>query len=180
MNMKKSLILAGLLILLAGAAAFAQTSADHQVTLQVNAVAIIDLNDTGLITLSNTLGSILPGEEPSTGSTNTDKYLRYTVVSSGSGLITVHWEATDEAPEGVELSVDATVPGGMGSDGGPYTFPDLDATAHDLITNIPSCFTGRAPGNGANLTYTYTVVDSSALNVGDSETVTITYTISAS
>lgn len=180
MNMKKSLILAGLLVLLAAGAVFAQTTASHAVNLQVNAVAIIDLNDTGAITLSNTAGAILPGDPPTGGSTNTTKYLRYTVVSSGSGLITVHWDAANRAPTGVELSVDATVPGSMGTNAGPYTFPDLDATAHNLITNIPSCYTGRAAGNGANLTYTYTVVDSDLLDVADDQTVTITYTISAS
>lgn len=180
MNMKRNLILAGLLILLAGGAVFAQTTASHQVTLEVNAVAIIDLNDTGLITLSNTLGAILPGQAPSTGSQDATKFLRYTVISAGTGLITVQWQGTDRAPAGVELSVDANVPGGMGTNAGPVTFVDLDATAYNLVENIPSCYTGRAVGNGTNLTYTYTVADPGLLVVGADETVTITYTISAS
>ena len=179
MNLKRSLMIAGLL-LLAGTALFAQTTASHNVVLQVNSVAIMDLNDTGAITLSNTLGAILPGQAPSLGSTDATKYLRYTVVSAGAGKITVHWDAADQAPAGVTLSVNATVPGGQGTNAGPHTFTDLDATAADLVTGIPSCYTGRNATDGANLTYTYTVVTPGSLVVGDNHTVTITYTISAS
>lgn len=179
MNIKRNLLILALLVL-AGTAVFAQTTASHPVTLEVNAVAIIDLNDTGAITLSNALGATLPGDPPSVGSTDATKYLRYTVVSAGSGLITVHWEAADQAPAGVELSVVAAVGAGEGTAAAAFTFPDNDATAGNLVTAIPSCYTGRGATDGANLTYTYAVTDPALLTVGDNHTVTVTYTIAGS
>ena len=84
------------------------------------------------------------------------------------------WGATDSAPAGTSLLLEATsVPASSGTAAGQIT---VDATAKNLITGIGSTATGTG-ANGAALTYTFSVDDPSALVVGDNKTVTLTFTL---
>ena len=175
MNRSKSIIIG--LILLLGAASFVMAASDtasHQVTLQINEVVLIDLNDTGTITLS-TSAPTNGGEDP-TGSTDATKLLQYTsLVASGTTRnITAAWGAGDSAPAGTSLKLQATsVPASCGTAGAQVT---LSNSGQNIITAIGSCATGTG-ANGAELTYTFSIDTVSSLNVGDSETVTITFTL---
>ncbi len=176
--MKRVLVLTALLMLAAGAA-FAQASASHDVTITVNSVAVIALNNTGALSFS-TSGPALPGDPPAAGAPATDnsKILWYTVVTGTAGKITV--QNTGAAiPAGTQLQVVATSVtdhNGAALAGSAQPTVTIDATAKDLVTAIPSCYTGRL-GNGAALTYTFSVSDASQLVVGAAATATITFTI---
>jgi hypothetical protein len=146
----------------------------HDVTMNVISVVLIDLNDTSTITL-NTIAPANGGEDP-TGETDNSKLLQYTsLVSAGTHRqITANWDVGDTAPAGTSLLLQATsVPAGCGTAGAQIT---VDDTARVIIDNIGSCATGTG-ANGAELTYTFSIDDVSQLVVGDSETVTITLTL---
>ena len=149
-------------------------SASHTVTMQVNEVALIDLNSTAGITLTTSAPS--QGGESVTGDTDSSKLLQYTsLVSTGTTRnITVNWGAGDSAPAGTSLKLEATtVPANCGTAGGQLT---ISNTAQSLLTNIGSCATGIG-ANGSEMTYTFSVDDATSLNVGDNQTVTITFTL---
>ncbi len=152
----------------------ANDSTSHDVTMNVIEVVLIDLNDTSTIVL-NTIAPAHGGENP-TGDTDSSKLLQYTslVPSTTTRNITAEWDTGDQAPAGTSLLLVAiSVPAGCGTAGAQIT---VDDTAQNIITNIGSCATGTGT-NGAELTYTFSIDDVSQLVVGDSETVTITLTL---
>jgi hypothetical protein len=121
------------------------------------------------------------GDAP-TGDTNNSKFLRYTIVATGSsGLITVQWGGNTAAPAGTSLQVAAAPGAGYGT-GSTWTFVNADATAHNLITAIPSCYTsnGGADLHAVTLTYTLNVTNAALLDTSDDKADTVIYTISAS
>lgn len=172
--MNRLVILALVFIFLSGFVFAANDSAAHDVTMQVNEVVLIDLNNTGTITLT-TNAPVNGGEDPA-GDSDNSKLLQYTsLVASGTTRnITAQWGATDQAPAGTSLSLQATsVPAGCGTAAAQITIND---TAQNIITGIGSCATGTG-SNGAELTYTFNIDTVGSLVVGDSETVTITLTL---
>jgi hypothetical protein len=172
--MKKVLFVC-LSLLLASAFAFGlNDTAIHSVILQVNEIALIDLNNTAAITLTtNPPGA--GGLDP-IGDTDSSKLLQYTsLVASGvTRNITVNWDATDSAPAGTSLSLEAvSVPANCGTAAGALVITDI---AQNLITTVGSCATGVG-ANGAALTYTFDITDVTQLVVGDTRTVTVTFTL---
>ena len=146
----------------------------HDVTMQVNEIALIDLNNTTAVTLT-TNPPANGGEDP-VGDTDSSKLLQYTsLVASGVARnITAEWGATDAAPAGTSLKLEATsVPGGCGTGAAQVT---LSNVAQNIVTGIGSCATGTG-ANGAVLTYTFSIDTVTALVVGDNKTVTVTFTL---
>jgi len=174
--MKKLIVLA-LIGFVVVAGAFAQTTAVHDIAIVVPIVQAIALNSTTSITL-NVVAPATPGDAP-TGETNNSKYLRYTVVTATSQKVTVQI-TTGAYPGGITLSVQA-VPGSGGSGAGQGTgstqvIPVSPTAAANLITAIPSCYTGTGATDGAQLIYTMNITPASLVQGGGS-TVTVTYTI---
>jgi hypothetical protein len=152
-------------------------TASHDVTLQVNEIALIDLNSTASITLT-TNPPAAGGEDP-VGDSDSSKLLQYTslVATGTTRSISVQWGALDTAPAGTSLLLEAvSVPLNCGSAAGQIT---ISSVAQNLITNIESCATGIG-ANGASLTYTFSVDDVNSLVVGDTQTVTVTFTLTDS
>ncbi len=170
----KRLVVGLLILLLALSKSIfaASDSDDHDVTIELGEVALIDINSTATITL--TTAAPTAGGEPPTGDTDNSKLLYYTsVVAAGeSRNITVNWAGSDSAP-GLSLKVEATsVPAGCGTAAAQVT---IGKTAANLITNIGGCATGTG-ASGAEITYTLTVDDTSQIEAGPN-TVTITFTL---
>jgi hypothetical protein len=171
---KISALVAALLLMGTGLAFAATDTAAHDVTMTVNEIALIDLNNTGAITLT-TNAPTNGGEDP-LGDSDASKLLQYTSLVAGGTTrnITVNWGGTDAAPAGTSLKVEATsVPGGCGTGGGQLTISD---TGQNLITGVASCATGTG-ASGAEITYTFSIDTISLLDVGESQTVTITFTM---
>ena len=172
----KKLLLIVVLLALGSVAAFAQTDA-HTVTINVNTIAVIDLNDDTNITF-NTVAPANPGDDPgpaaATPATDTSKRLWYTVVSAAANYrITVNRGAT-AVPAGTTLAVEATaVEGGAPVVGGVT----ITAVAQDIATGIGSIATGRTAADGTALEYSFWVDTPASLVAGTSAVVTVTYTL---
>jgi hypothetical protein len=152
----------------------ASDDATHQVTMTVNEVVLIGLNNTGTITLTTTAPA--NGGENPTGSSDATKRIQYTslVATGTTRTITINWGGTDAAPAGTHLAAQASaVPGGCGTAVGSAV--TVSGTGQNIVTAIPSCATGTG-ANGTTLTYTFVIDTVGSLVVGDSETVTITLT----
>ena len=172
--MKRLIVLSIVFMFIAGIV-FADDSTAHDVTLNVVDVCLIDLNSTATITL-NTIAPAAGGMDP-TGDTDNSKLLQYTslVPSGDHRVITANWGATDAAPAGTSLRLEVTgVPANCGTAGAQITLSD---TAQNIITAIGSCATGVG-ANGAALLYTFSVDNVNNLVVGDTSTVTVTFTLS--
>ena len=152
----------------------ANDSATHSVTLNVNEVVLLDLNDTSAVVL--TTSAPTNGGELPVGSTDTSKLLQYTslVPSGQTRNLTVQWGGADAAPAGTSLKLEATsVSAGCGTSAPQVT---VGPTAQALITGIGSCATGTG-ASGSQLTFTFSIDNVNALVVGDNSTVTLTYTL---
>jgi len=170
--MKRLLVV--IVLMTFGGMLFAQDTAAHDVTMNVVDIALIDLNNTATVVLD--LSAPAQGGLDPIGDTDNSKYLQYTslVPSGDTRRVTVQWGALDQAPAGTALLIDVTVPGGLGTSAGQKT---ISAVAQDVITAIGSCVTGIAGTDGANVLYTFDVVTPASLVVGDTETVTVTFTL---
>jgi hypothetical protein len=170
------LLTAALLLGLAGVKTALSDSdtASHGVTMEVIEIAAMGLNNTNTITL--TIDTASSGGASAQDDTDTSKLLQYTSLVSGSThrSITAQWGSSDVAPDGTQLNLEATsVPTDCGASAGAIT---LSSTSKPIITGIGSCATGVGP-NGAELTYTLSVLNFTQLKAGDNTTVTITYTL---
>lgn len=153
-------------------------TASHDITLIVNPIAIIGLNNP-IISLEITEPD-LAGDDP-IGSSNSDTRLYYTIITSSNKKITVGFSAVSPSPPtGTELSVIvdsiSSLVGTPGTYVGGASEIVISDTAVDFITGIGSCVTGRGE-SGAFVTYTLDVNDTGSLVSEDEEIVTIEYTI---
>ena len=148
-------------------------TASHTVTMQVNEIALIDLNDVTAITL--TTNAPANGGENVTGDTDATKLLQYTsLVAAGvTRNITVQADLAVPAPAGTSLKLAAVVPGGCGTAAPQVTITNA---AQNLITAIGSCATGTG-ASGAALTYTFSVDTVASLVVGATTSPVITFTL---
>lgn len=168
--------------------AFAQdnNSAQHDITINIPEVALLDIEGgSGL-----TLGPDAPTEagEALNFSAQTDNtlWLNYSSIIG----------STNEPTRKITVAISSgTLPGGMtlnvsagshsGTGGGTFGTPvgsgvDLSTTDQDLITGIGSAWTGDGPNNGHNLTYTLSLSasgDYGNLDFDDATTITVTYTL---
>ena len=170
--------IAGFLILavgLAGARGFAQAkTASHQVSFSVVGMTSLSLNDSSPIALN--LYVPTDGGFPQ-GETDTSKGLKYTVLNPPGSNSRIQVSMIGTMPKGTALRVEAiggrpelgaAVPGGVA----------ISNREQDLITDIPSCYTGRFAPDGVALRYSFVAVEPSEIEVGAGTEVTIRYTIS--
>jgi hypothetical protein len=173
--MKRIMVVLAVL-LVAAAAAFAQTSDSHLINFNLTASALIDLNDAADWDIALAL-SALPadaGLPPTGGPYTTTRYLWYTVLSGGSAAL-IQASLDSDLPAGLSLQLVANVSAaGAGTRGAGQTIAAVDSTARSLVTGIGSCYTTRGATDGAAVAYT---ADMSGYT-GTSIVRTLTYTIS--
>ena len=166
-------LVAGLFMLGLAGAGGAQSSATHDVTININDIAEISVNGSA-VTLTITAPAS-GGSDPQ-GDSNSDAQLQYTsVVSSTTRSISAKI-SSGTVPSGVALSVQATgTPGtNEGTYGAAVTLSSID---QNIITAVGSCATGTSGSDGATLSYTLSVTNPTQLDYGSDTTVTITYTL---
>ena len=175
MKIVRLIVLIISLALIGSVGAFALSdTATHDVTMQVNEIALIGLNDGTAIILSTNAPA--NGGEDVLGATDATKLLQYTsLVTFGSTrTITANWGGADAAPAGTSLLLEATnVPAGAGTAAGQIT---LSSAPLPIVNSIGSVATGIG-ANGTELTYTFSIDNVALLEVGDNQTVTITFTL---
>jgi hypothetical protein len=172
--MKRLAVLLAVL-LLAGAAAFAQTTDSHAINFTLTESALIDLDSDAAMDFALSL-SVNPadaGLPPTGGPYAGTRHLYYTVLSEDTNP-RIQASLDADLPAGLTLSLTATLgAGGAGTQGVAGAIAAVDSTARDLVTGIGSCYTGRAP-DGTAVAYDLTMAN----YTGTSITRTLTYTIS--
>jgi hypothetical protein len=176
----RALLVAGLLIVAGFAFGQATDTADHEIQININHVAMIDLNNGGLLTLTTTdpaqAGEVFQGDSDS------DRELYYTLLTASNGNIQAQLNNVgyDTAPPaGTLLYVEATSTSGTGSPGTVQPQITLTTTAQTIVGAIGTCYTGRAVDDGAQLLYTLAIDDPSLVTADDSATLQVIYTLSS-
>jgi hypothetical protein len=173
--MKRKLVLLAVL-LLAAAAAFAQTTDSHLINFTLTESALIDLDSAADMDFSLSL-SALPadaGLAPTGGPYTDTRYLWYTVLSNDTNPL-IQANLDSALPAGLTLQLVATVgAGGAGTKGTGQTIAAASNVAQSLVTGIGSCYTGRGVADGAEVDYTLTMSNYTGVTIAR----TITYTIS--
>ncbi len=173
-------------------AAFAQDDDDdvHDVTIQVDEVALVDIEGPAGVN-DITLGPDAPTEagDPVDFSDQSDStlWMNYSSIISTANNPTRDVTAKISAgtmPGGISLTVTAltyagTGDGTLGTGAGAVT---LTASDQDVVTNIGSAYTDDGVNNGHQLVYALSLTGGGGqyanLDADDQTTVSITYTIS--
>jgi len=162
----------------------ASVTATQDVTLVVSSIAKLAVTgDPGPLIITAPVGA---GDEPapvSDGSTAAN--YTSTVPAGQTRKLQVQGTAATGVgiPAGCTLTLTPTMQGGgygasKGIVSGPQTISQPpEPTAHDIVTNIPTCGTGVGAGFGVKLTYALSVATFTALVGGTSGTVTMTFTL---
>ena len=157
MNTSRNIIISGLLIIAAAAAANAQT-ATQTVSFQVDAINQVTVAGTPTLTVSAAVAGGAPTTATSTGHT-------WSVTTNQSGAkITASIGAA--MPAGVTLSANMAPPAGASSPG----YQPLGTTAVDLVTGITKL-------NAAGLSLSYQLDATTASGTMASTTRVVTFTI---
>ena len=170
-----SILALGLII--AGTGFAATDTATHSVSIEIQEVALLALNNTTLVPLVSQNPAGGAGGEVE-GDTDNTKQLYYTSVVATGTTRTISVYSDVAAPAGSTLSVTAS-PGSAtnaGSTAGKIAIPVGVGLATDIITAIGSTATGAAAG-AASLLYTLDVAATSSLETTAATTLVVTYTL---
>jgi hypothetical protein len=164
-------------LMLLPACALAQLTANLPVT--VNLQEVVAVGVTGTVSALTLSAPSAAGGQPSV--TDSNSYLRYTstVISGRVRSVTAALVAT-LPPTGTQLRLQAAVPTGAGASGAVGVSAGtviLSTTDQAVLTQIGGCKTGTAAGEGARLTYTFSVGDWAALRAATTRTVTVRLTL---
>ena len=174
----KFLMIISLCVLGLGPLFAATDNATHDITITINEVVKVDLDDATVVNLT-TITPVVGGD-PVLGTTDATRYLQYTsLVASGTTRnVTAALDALPAFAVGaLHIELTAT-PSGGANEGAGSGAVSLTTVAADIITGIGSCATGTALGaDGANLSYELVIDDPTLLNVTDTDTVQVTLTL---
>ena len=167
------------LVSMVSMSAFALTNTDsHTVTMTVNEIALIDLDDTTGITLT-IVAPATGGQQPA-NATNATKRLQYTSVVSPAATrtITVSWGGAQGAPAGTSLLAEITgITSTIGTCGTVAGSITVSTTATSLVNGIGGCATGVGGTDGAALQYTLQIDDFTLLEAAQTTNETLTFTL---
>lgn len=176
-------IISALMLLLVSGAAFAATDFDtHNVTINIDEIAVIAVN-APTPAVSFTISAPTAGNEgaiPVIAATNNDKRLLYTsIVGTSNSVRRVTAQiTTGSVPAGLKLYVTAgtAAAGAMGSPGLTAGEKELITTsAADVLSAIGSCYTTLA--GGSDLTYRLSIDNMANLVAITNNSLTVTYTL---
>ena len=171
MKIGRRALLTIVMLLAAAAMGFAQSDA-HDILITINGVAALELNSAAQISL--TTQAPADAGDSVTGTSDSTKRLYYTLLTA--------------SPQSIQASITAgAVPGGtsvdlvasnvLAANGAAAAAITLSGTPQDIITGISSTATTRADANVPQLTYTLQIDTPSLLTAGDSQTITVTLTL---
>ena len=177
MNTAKRVAVAAALGLAAvGAAALTDTDS-HTVTMTVDEIALVNLDDTTNITL--TIVAPASGGQQPVNAINATKQLQYTSVVTplATRTITLSWGGAG-APAGTSLLAEVTgiisTIGSCGTTTGSITVSTTDTS---LVNAIGGCATGTGATDGAALQYTLQIDDFTLLQAAQTTNETLTFTL---
>jgi len=189
MNLK-NLLFASVIVLSANAS-FAQDTneASHNVSINIPAVALLDLETTETLNFS-LVGAVLENEAglPISFETakNTNTWINYSSILGAAAERKVTVAMTGTIPAGLKLTVSAAAAaigkgdGTLGTSTTITTPFDLSsASSYDIITGVGSAYTGNGNASGHQLTYQLGLdaANYADLNSTNTASVEITYTL---
>ena len=161
-------------------------TAAHTVGIDIENLAIIDIESTGNgnsndITMSPSAPTEAGDAISFSGITNSNLWLNYSSIVSSGKTRSVSAGISNKLPGGVTLKVAAgnVSQHGKGAKGSAKNDAQtLTSGGVDVITGIGSCYTGKGPNKGSNLTYTLEMDEDKYEQLYQGAySVTITYTI---
>lgn len=156
---------------------------NHQITVVIPNIALLDLEATGSKDFTSTFVQPTPleaGQKINAPSNNTSTWLNYSSILPTTVVLSRRVDVKLNAPvPGVDISVVAgTSASGFGTKGTPTSAVTLTATNQPLINAIGSAYTVSGVNNGHNLTYSFAAADANyGLLRAASTAVTVTYTL---
>lgn len=179
-KIKRLTILAVLAILSFGAKAQDTRTDNHQITIVVPDVALLDLETGVSKNFSATFSSTKEaGDKVVLPTANTDIWLNYSsILPTAVGSRRVDVKASGLV-EGVDISVEAGASStGFGTKGGATGVITLTTSDQTIINKIGSAYTVTGAKNGHLLTYSFAALDATYANLRAASTaVTVTYTL---
>jgi len=154
---------------------------NHQITVDVPAVALLDLETTGSKNFTAAFTQPTPleaGEKLTAPAANSTLWLNYSSIQTATTTKRVDVKS-DVLVNGVDIHLVAGASAsGFGTKGTPTAGFNLTAADQILVNGIGSAYTLTGPSNGHQLTYTFASLDANyaALRSG-STIVTVTYTL---
>lgn len=166
-------------LLLLSNIAHAQSNVDsHNITISINEIALIDLNNDDAMTFA-VLPPLLAGNIPRiTPQYSISKRLFYTsIIPSLGSTRKVTVKSDPKLPDGIKLEIAAIPPLlGMGNCGQSTGYINLSTTEQDILYNIGSCWTGRIIGS--ILIYKASIDETSFASIfNQTATVSVVYTL---
>lgn len=179
-------LLVGLLTLSPNLYAQDSNTDNHTIGVTVPEVALLDIEPAASKNI--TMGFTAPTEAglPITApADNSDLWLNVSSIVTATGGIDPSRKVSvkvDATIPGVDINVTAAADAGNGAGTTGTVSPTaitLTTANQDIVTGIGSCYTGTGANNGYNLTYSIAQTSTNYGNmVANSNTVTVTYTIS--
>lgn len=157
---------------------------NHQITVSVPNVALLDLETSGTRNFTASFVQPTPleaGQKLSAPADNSDLWLNYSSVLPNSGVTSrkVNVKVSALIP-GVTLQVVARASStGFGTLGRPTSTVTLSTADQPIIEGIGSAYTETGAAKGHNLVYSFQAQDADYANLrANNTTVTVTYTLS--
>lgn len=180
-KLKRIAILSALTILGLGAQAQDTRTDNHQITIVVPDVALLDLEATSK-NFTTTFVQPTPleaGERLTNPSNNTDLWLNYSSIIPSTVTSRRVDVSTSALVPGVDVGVTAgSSSTGFGTKGTPTSEVTLTAAAQPIINGIGSAYTVSGVSKGHQLTYTFKALDANYANLRAASTpITVTYTL---
>lgn len=183
--MKKLLVLfcvAALVAQGAGTALALTDTATHDITITVDEVAMLALDDNSALSFTVSAPAVAGDPFVVTEPGDVTKYLQFTSIVTATTTRKITAQLGTALPAGIFINVAATdAAGGCGTLGTAVASTALSTTDADVVAGIGSGYTGSAAdSDGVQLVYSI-----SAINCGDAgtvfenpgTTVTVTYTL---
>lgn len=147
----------------------------------LNEIAILDIepnNSTVTLNLDSPLNS---GEKVRVVTANNNKWINFSsAISNNSSKRNLSIKIEDgEVPTGVHLKLNTSNYSGIGNGelGLANSNITLNKTSQVIISNIGGAYTGNGVNNGYKLTYSLEIYDYKLLDMDNSETLTISLTL---
>lgn len=157
---------------------FSQTTGNRTVAVTLPAVALVDVEPAGTITLNYTA----PGEAGNpivAPASNTTKWINYTSAITAGGSPRRITASVAQVIPGINIRLQAAPAAGLGGGtlGTPTAQITLTNTAQTIISGIGGAFTGNGANNGHRLTISLVTSTYANLTSRTNTPIVITYTI---
>lgn len=151
----------------------------EQVSLNMPAIALMDIEpDNSTITLTMKTPTEAGQFEFKTNESNA-KWINYSSATESNKRRGIYVQLTSgSVPMGTTLAISASnSSGGAGQLGFATGTINLSNAPQLLINNIGGAYTGNGANNGHAISYKLEIIDVSKLDIDDSQTVTVSFTI---